>query len=126
MFVNRPCIQLWGNPDFFYYNRCFKDDIEKKKKDNTYRVLKRMNRLAQSFPHAKDYSRSFEGQDIIAWCSSDYLGMSRHPEVLKSARLVCCLYCVVVDCLFIGGHFEFYYPVSCCKIWNQNFLIMLL
>lgn len=54
--------------------------------DNTYRIFKRVNRLAETFPHAKDYSDSLAGKDVSVWCSNDYLGMSRHPEVLKTAR----------------------------------------
>jgi len=61
-------------------------EIEKKKQDNTYRIFKRVNRLAETFPQAKDYSNSLEGKDVTVWCSNDYLGMSRHPEVLKTAR----------------------------------------
>ena len=54
--------------------------------DNTYRIFKRVNRLAETFPLAKDYSDSLAGKDVSVWCSNDYLGMSRHPEVLKTAR----------------------------------------
>ena len=70
----------------FDYDRFFLDEIEKKKMDNTYRIFKRVNRLAETFPHAKDYSDSLAGKDVSVWCSNDYLGMSRHPEVLKTAR----------------------------------------
>lgn len=61
-------------------------EIEKKKKDDTYRIFKKVNRLAESFPHAKDFSYNTQGKNITVWCSNDYLGMSRHPEVLKTAR----------------------------------------
>lgn len=70
----------------FDYERFFLGEIEKKKQDNTYRIFKRVNRLAETFPQAKDYSNSLEGKDVTVWCSNDYLGMSRHPEVLKTAR----------------------------------------
>lgn len=61
-------------------------EIEKKKKDDTYRIFKKVNRLAGAFPHALDYSSTMEGKDVTVWCSNDYLGMSRHPEVLKTAK----------------------------------------
>ena len=70
----------------FDYDRFFMDEIKKKKLDNTYRIFKRMNRPVEAFPIAKDYSNSLEGKDVTVWCSNDYLGMSRHPEVLNTAR----------------------------------------
>lgn len=70
----------------FDYDQFFMGEIEKKKNDDTYRIFKRVNRLAESFPHAMDYSDSIKGQDVTVWCSNDYLGMSRHPEVLKTAK----------------------------------------
>lgn len=61
-------------------------EIEKKKEDNSYRIFKKVNRLAGTFPHAKDYSFTPEGHNVTVWCSNDYLGMSRHPEVLEAAK----------------------------------------
>ena len=60
-------------------------EIDKKKNDDTYRIFKKVNRLAGAFPHALDYSNTMAGKDVTVWCSNDYLGMSRHPEVLKTA-----------------------------------------
>lgn len=70
----------------FDYDQFFMGEIEKKKKDDTYRIFKKVNRLAETFPHAKDFSYNTQGKNITVWCSNDYLGMSRHPEVLKTAR----------------------------------------
>jgi len=70
----------------FDYDQFFMGEIEKKKKDDTYRIFKKVNRLAESFPHAMDYSSKIQGKDVTVWCSNDYLGMSRHPEVLKTAK----------------------------------------
>lgn len=68
----------------FPYERFFNEQILKKKKDHSYRVFKKVNRLAKSgeFPTALEYS--FGETPITVWCSNDYLGMSCHPEV-KSA-----------------------------------------
>uniref|UniRef100_A0A3P9Q4Z5 5-aminolevulinate synthase presequence domain-containing protein n=1 Tax=Poecilia reticulata TaxID=8081 RepID=A0A3P9Q4Z5_POERE len=40
------------------YDSFFKEMIEEKKKDHTYRVFKTVNRSAKQFPHAEDYSLS--------------------------------------------------------------------
>lgn len=84
--VQGPAPSIEAFQSHFDYDRFFLDEIEKKKMDNTYRIFKRVNRLAETFPHAKDYSDSLAGKDVSVWCSNDYLGMSRHPEVLKTAR----------------------------------------
>lgn len=66
------------------YEEHFRDEILRKKLDHSYRVFKRVNRLATEFPEAVEYS--WGERPITVWCSNDYLGMSRHPEVLRSAR----------------------------------------
>ncbi|XP_020488015.1 5-aminolevulinate synthase, erythroid-specific, mitochondrial [Labrus bergylta] len=65
------------------YDSFFNEKIAEKKKDHTYRVFKTVNRSAEVFPFADDYSISGrEGSQVSVWCSNDYLGMSRHPKVL--------------------------------------------
>ncbi|XP_026187375.1 5-aminolevulinate synthase, erythroid-specific, mitochondrial-like [Mastacembelus armatus] len=69
------------------YDRFFTEKIAEKKKDHTYRVFKTVNRRAEVFPFAEDYSVSGrEGSQVSVWCSNDYLGMSRHPRVLCAIR----------------------------------------
>lgn len=62
--------------------------IQKKKDDHSYRVFRKVNRKAQSFPMAEDFSFSNIPRDIAVWCSNDYLGMSRHPSVVDAAKYV--------------------------------------
>ncbi|KAK2571291.1 5-aminolevulinate synthase [Acropora cervicornis] len=80
-----PAPSLQNFSSHFDYEEFFMSEVEKKKKDDTYRIFKKVNRLAEAFPHALDYSNTMEGKDVTVWCSNDYLGMSRHPEVLKTA-----------------------------------------
>ena len=47
-----------------------------------FRVFKRVNRSAAEFPAASEFS--WGETKINVWCSNDYLGMSRHPEVRKA------------------------------------------
>lgn len=66
----------------FQYDRFFEKKIDEKKNDHSYRVFKTVNRKAQSFPMADDYSDSLiSKKQVSVWCSNDYLGMSRHPRV---------------------------------------------
>jgi len=63
----------------FGYESFFQGEINKKKNDHSYRVFKKVNRTAATFPHAREYS--WGQKDITVWCSNDYLGMSAHPAV---------------------------------------------
>ncbi|XP_073848209.1 5-aminolevulinate synthase [Musca autumnalis] len=71
--------------DSFAYDNFFQEQIMKKKQDHSYRVFKKVNRLAGSglFPHALEYSTR-EERPITVWCSNDYLGMSAHAKVKKA------------------------------------------
>ncbi|XP_072438265.1 5-aminolevulinate synthase, non-specific, mitochondrial [Chiloscyllium punctatum] len=69
----------------FKYDGFFEKKIDEKKKDHTYRVFKTVNRRADVFPMADDYSDSVSvKKEVSVWCSNDYLGMSRHPHVVGS------------------------------------------
>lgn len=70
----------------FSYNAFFHQQILKKKHEHSYRIFKKVNRLAGNgeFPKALEYSAG--EKPIMVWCSNDYLGMSSHPEVKKAVR----------------------------------------
>lgn len=72
----------------FPYDQFFHEQIMKKKKDHSYRIFKKVNRLAGpgQFPNALEYS--WGEKPITVWCSNDYLGMSCHPEVKDAVRFV--------------------------------------
>ena len=73
------------NEDNVYdYEGFFEDQILKKKMDHTYRVFKKVNRNAQNFPAAHEYT--WGEKEINVWCSNDYLGMSAHPKVTTAVR----------------------------------------
>ncbi|XP_074060042.1 5-aminolevulinate synthase, erythroid-specific, mitochondrial isoform X2 [Macrotis lagotis] len=72
----------------FGYDAFFNSKIEEKKRDHTYRVFKTVNRRADAYPLAQDFSEG-EGlatKEVSIWCSNDYLGMSRHPSVLQATQ----------------------------------------
>lgn len=70
--------------NLFNYDKFFNSQIEKKKKDHSYRVFKRVLRKGPMFPMAEEHSGN--KRDISVWCSNDYLGMSWHPKVTEAVR----------------------------------------
>ncbi|KAK7068226.1 5-aminolevulinate synthase, nonspecific, mitochondrial [Halocaridina rubra] len=68
----------------FPYNDFFQEQIARKKADHSYRVFKKVARIADQFPKAKEYS--WGEKDITVWCSNDYLGMSRHESVRSAVK----------------------------------------
>lgn len=79
--------------DGFPYEEFFHQQILRKKKDHSYRVFKKVNRLAGpgKFPSALEYS--WGEKPITVWCSNDYLGMSCHPEVKAAVRYLLLIMC---------------------------------
>ena len=74
----------------FDYEGFFEKKIKEKLDTNTYRRFRIVDRDANQFPEC-----SYQGntnsdsiqvipQKATVWCSNDYLGMSRHPEVLEA------------------------------------------
>ncbi|KAJ3098014.1 mitochondrial 5-aminolevulinate synthase [Phlyctochytrium planicorne] len=66
----------------FDYDGFYKNELEKKHKDKSYRYFNNINRLAQEFPKAHIAS----GDHVTVWCANDYLGMSKHPLVVQSMK----------------------------------------
>ena len=65
----------------FDYNAFYNGELEKKHQDKSYRYFNNINRLAQEFPRAHTASPE---ERVTVWCSNDYLGMGRNPQVLKT------------------------------------------
>ncbi|KAI8897128.1 pyridoxal phosphate-dependent transferase [Globomyces pollinis-pini] len=66
----------------FDYETFYNQELEKKKNDRSYRYFNNINRLAQKYPSA----HTGTGEHVTVWCSNDYLGMSKHPEVLENMK----------------------------------------
>jgi len=65
----------------FDYEGFYHNELDKKHKDKSYRYFNNINRLAKEFPRAHMASKD---EKVTVWCSNDYLGMGRNPQVLKS------------------------------------------
>ncbi|RVX71159.1 5-aminolevulinate synthase, mitochondrial [Exophiala mesophila] len=63
------------------YDAFYKNELEKKHKDKSYRYFNNINRLAKEFPRAH---MATPEDKVTVWCSNDYLGMGRNKHVLKT------------------------------------------
>merc|ERR1712013_34152 len=77
-------VTLTAHAPPFAYETFFEGEIKKKKKDHSYRIFKKVNREAKTFPAAQEFS--WGKKDITVWCSNDYLGMSAHPRVTAAVH----------------------------------------
>jgi len=67
------------------YRGFFETAIGKLKSERRYRVFADLERDAGAYPNAK-WHRGGSAGDVTIWCSNDYLGMGRHPDVIAAMR----------------------------------------
>jgi 5-aminolevulinate synthase len=65
----------------FQYESLYEKELDRKRKDKSYRYFNNINRLAKKFPHAH---RAVEEDQVTVWCANDYLGMGSHPAVIEA------------------------------------------
>lgn len=62
----------------FKYEQVYEAELDRKRKDKSYRYFNNINRLAKNFPRAH---RATEEDRVTVWCANDYLGMGSHKVV---------------------------------------------
>ena len=67
------------------YRDQFKNRLNQLKSENRYRNFAELERHVGRHPHATWNSPSGP-QDVVIWCSNDYLGMGQHPAVLDAMQ----------------------------------------
>ncbi|NOC46383.1 5-aminolevulinate synthase [Ruegeria sp. HKCCD7559] len=65
------------------YRQYFRDQLDLLKQEGNYRVFADLERRCGAFPTARSYAGGGPEQ-VIVWCSNDYLGMGQHPKVIAA------------------------------------------
>ena len=65
------------------YKKFFSESINSLNKSGEYRIFRDIGRIAGSYPNAK-FNNITKEENIIVWCSNDYLGMGQHPFVIEA------------------------------------------
>ncbi len=65
------------------YERLFTESLEGLRRERRYRIFNEIERDAARFPRATWRSPA-GSREIVIWCSNDYLGMGRHPDVISA------------------------------------------
>jgi 5-aminolevulinate synthase len=68
------------------YRRIFDDAISRLKDERRYRVFADIERDAGAFPRALWRRGENSAEEVLIWCSNDYLCMGRHPDVIGAMR----------------------------------------
>lgn len=68
----------------YNYDATFKAARAALKAEKRYRVFTEIERDCSRFPVARWHGPNGLSRDVVVWCSNDYLGMGRHPEVVSA------------------------------------------
>ena len=67
------------------FDGLFNRELELLKDEGNYRIFAELERMCGSTPRAKSHGPDTP-DEVMVWCSNDYLGMSQHPKVRKAMK----------------------------------------
>ncbi|HLH10378.1 MAG TPA: 5-aminolevulinate synthase [Methylovirgula sp.] len=68
------------------YRQYFEDALSRLQAERRYRVFVDIERDPARFPYARRYLKDGTAEDVVVWCSNDYLGMGLHPDVIAAMQ----------------------------------------
>lgn len=68
------------------YTGEFKRAVDTVRSEGRYRVFRDIRRHKGNFPLATWYKDAFSEQDIVVWCSNDYLGMGQNECIIDAVK----------------------------------------
>lgn len=68
------------------FRRQFETVIEEVRSEGRYRIFRDIRRIKGAFPRATWFKSGLKDQEIIVWCSNDYLGMGQNECVIEAVK----------------------------------------
>ncbi|WP_313575999.1 5-aminolevulinate synthase [Brevundimonas sp.] len=70
----------------FDYKSAFQNSVDQVRSEGRYRVFADLKRVRGQFPRAVRRREDGTQQDVVVWCSNDYLGMGQNPVVIDAMQ----------------------------------------